>query len=62
MIITEKRNIVINIQLLTIIEESEKEEKEDVVVIIGIYSTITLAGYVLISNFTITNSCNSGPA
>ena len=52
-------NIVIDIQLLTIIEESETE---DVVVIIGIYSTITLAGYVLISNFTITNSCNSGPA
>ena len=54
-------NIVIDIQLLTIIEESEKDE-EDVVVIIGIYSTITLAGYVLISNFTITNSCNSGLA
>ena len=53
-------NIVKDIQLLTIIEESEKDE--DVVVIIGIYSTITLAGYVLISNFTITNSCNSGPA
>ena len=47
--------------MLTIIEESEKDE-EDVVTIIGIYSTITLAGYVLISNFTITNSCNSGPA
>ena len=54
-------NIVIDIQLLTIIEESEKDE-EDVVVIIGIYSTITLAGYVLISNFTITNSCSSGLA
>ena len=61
MIIIEMENIVIDIQLLTIIEESEKDE-EDVVVIIGIYSTITLAGYVLISNFTITNSCNSGPA
>ena len=59
MIILEMENIVIDIQLLTIIEESETE---DVVVIIGIYSTITLAGYVLISNFTITNSCNSGPA
>ncbi|HYY71896.1 MAG TPA: hypothetical protein VE595_05740 [Nitrososphaeraceae archaeon] len=61
MIIIEMENIVKDIQLLTIIEESEKDE-EDVVVIIGIYSTITLAGYVLISNFTITNSCNSGPA
>jgi hypothetical protein len=61
MIIIKMENIVIDIQLLTIIEESEKDE-EDVVVIIGIYSTITLAGYVLISNFTITNSCNSGPA
>lgn len=48
--------------MLTIIEESEKEDVVVVVVIIGIYSTITLAGYVLISNFTITNSCNSGPA
>ena len=61
MIILEMENIVIDIQLLTIIEESEKDE-EDVVVIIGIYSTITLAGYVLISNFTITNSCSSGLA
>ena len=61
MIIIKMENIVIDIQLLTIIEESEKDE-EDVVVIIGIYSTITLAGYVLISNFTITNSCSSGLA
>lgn len=61
MIIIEMENIVKDIQLLTIIEESEKDE-EDIVVIVGIYSTITLAGYVLISNFTITNSCNSEPA
>ena len=39
----KEKEICSDIQLLTIIEESEKEE-EEVVVILGIYSTMTLAG------------------